>query len=226
MIAYIPARSGSKRIKNKNFYKIDKQPLIVHVIENLKKVKKLNKICISTDSLKIKKSLEDNTIYIGELRKKKLSNDKSNFMDLVNGDINRFSKDDNDVLFILPTAILINHKILNKAILMYKKYKPDILMSCVHTNPFFSLVKKKNKWKPLFKKEILKNTQNLRNSISDAGCFYIFNISKIKKYKSFKDVNFLYPFLIPKIISVDVDTIEDLNELKMKYFWQKFKKNN
>jgi len=226
MIAYIPARSGSKRIKNKNFVKIDKKALIIHVIDNLKKVRELKKICVSTDSLKIKKILENYKVHVGNLREKNLSNDKANFMDLVKKDLKRYSKDNEDIFFILPTAILINYKIIKKAISIYKKYKPDILMSCTNTNPYFSIIKKNEKWKPLFKKEIFKNTQDLKKTVIDAGCFYIFNKKKINKYKSFKDVNFLIPFLINKNISVDVDINEDLDELKMKYFWNKTRKNS
>ena len=50
MIAYIPARLGSKRIKHKNIKKLNGKPLIVYVIENLKKLKFISKICVSTES--------------------------------------------------------------------------------------------------------------------------------------------------------------------------------
>ena len=49
MIAIIPARSGSKRIKNKNIKYFFGKPIISHVIEKLKKSKLFSKIYISTD---------------------------------------------------------------------------------------------------------------------------------------------------------------------------------
>ena len=44
IISFIPARSGSNRIKNKNIFKINGKPLLVHVIEMLKKLIFLNQL--------------------------------------------------------------------------------------------------------------------------------------------------------------------------------------
>ena len=49
MFAYIPARSGSKRIPKKNIYKLGGIPLLVHVIKNLQKINFLSEIFVSTD---------------------------------------------------------------------------------------------------------------------------------------------------------------------------------
>ena len=53
MICIIPARKGSKRIKNKNLKKILNKPLLVHVIGLAKKSKLFNRIIVSTDCKKI-----------------------------------------------------------------------------------------------------------------------------------------------------------------------------
>ena len=47
---FIPARSGSKSIKNKNIQLIKKKPLIAHTIEIAKKIKIAKKIIFSSDS--------------------------------------------------------------------------------------------------------------------------------------------------------------------------------
>ena len=51
----IPARSGSKRIKNKNLKKIGKFSLVAHAIRMAKKTKYIDRIFVSTDSNYIKK---------------------------------------------------------------------------------------------------------------------------------------------------------------------------
>ena len=51
----IPARGGSKRIKNKNIKKFKSKPIIYYTIENAIKSKLFNKIHVSTDSKKIEK---------------------------------------------------------------------------------------------------------------------------------------------------------------------------
>ena len=53
--AFIFARSGSTRLKNKNLKKINGKPLITHSILAAKKVKEINKIFVSTDSNQISK---------------------------------------------------------------------------------------------------------------------------------------------------------------------------
>ena len=58
--AIIPARSGSKSIKNKNIIKFNGHPLIAYAIAEAKKTKKIKKVLVSSDSrkyLKIAKSM-------------------------------------------------------------------------------------------------------------------------------------------------------------------------
>ena len=53
-IAIIPARAGSKGIKNKNLVKINNRPLIDYTIESAKKSKYIKKIFVSTNGKGIK----------------------------------------------------------------------------------------------------------------------------------------------------------------------------
>ena len=57
-IAIIPARAGSKRIKNKNIKLFRGKPIIYYSINAAKKSKIFQKIIVSTDSEKIKKISE------------------------------------------------------------------------------------------------------------------------------------------------------------------------
>ena len=58
LIALIPARSGSERLKNKNILKLGNKPLIYYTIQSAKKSKIFDKIFVSTDSVKYKKISE------------------------------------------------------------------------------------------------------------------------------------------------------------------------
>ena len=55
LIALIPARSGSQRIKNKNIYNLNNKPLIAYSIKSALKSKIFDRIIVSTDSLKYAK---------------------------------------------------------------------------------------------------------------------------------------------------------------------------
>tara|TARA_B100000787_G_C16153749_1_gene277871 strand:- start:521 stop:1195 length:675 start_codon:yes stop_codon:yes gene_type:complete len=224
MIAYIPARLGSERIKQKNIIKLNGKPLIIHVIENLKKLKFISQVCVSTESSKIANLIKGYDVTILNPRKISLADNKTNFMDLIKKDVGRFllnDAKDNEVLFVLPTAVLITSQIFKDAYKKYKKNKPDVLMSCNNCNPFFSLIIKNKKWKPLFKNKINSNTQDLPKSIIDAGSFYFFNYDNIRKFSSLKNVNYLEPYILPRNNSVDLDDLSDFDDLKFK-----FKMNN
>ena len=52
-IAIVPARIGSKRIKEKNIKLFHGKPIIIWTLETIKKSKIFDKIFISTESIKI-----------------------------------------------------------------------------------------------------------------------------------------------------------------------------
>ena len=74
-ICIIPARSGSKRIKNKNIQKINNQHLIEIVIKIAKKSGIFSRIVVSTDSKKIAKIAKNFGAEVPFFRSKKLSDD-------------------------------------------------------------------------------------------------------------------------------------------------------
>ena len=59
-IAIIPARGGSKRIKNKNIKIFNHKPIIQHTIEILKKTNLFDLIVVSSDSRKLKIIMPEN----------------------------------------------------------------------------------------------------------------------------------------------------------------------
>lgn len=77
ILALIPARSGSKSIKNKNIIPYKGKPLIYHSIKIALKSKLINKIIVSTDSEKYKKISVKFGAEVPFLRPKKISSDNS-----------------------------------------------------------------------------------------------------------------------------------------------------
>tara|TARA_Y100000034_G_scaffold124926_1_gene173767 strand:- start:4623 stop:5330 length:708 start_codon:yes stop_codon:yes gene_type:complete len=73
--AIIPARGGSKGLKNKNIKEIAGHPLIYYAISAAKQSKLVNKIIVSTDDKKIKSISEKLGAEVPFLRPPKLSDD-------------------------------------------------------------------------------------------------------------------------------------------------------
>lgn len=71
--AIIPARSGSKRIKNKNIKYFFGYPIIKYSISVALSSKLFKEVLVSTDSIKIKKISEKYGAKVPFLRSKKLS---------------------------------------------------------------------------------------------------------------------------------------------------------
>ena len=75
-LAIIPAREGSKRIRNKNLVDFNGKPIITYTINNAKKSKLFDKIHISTDSNKIINFLKKYNLEPEFKRPKRFSGDK------------------------------------------------------------------------------------------------------------------------------------------------------
>ena len=76
VICIIPARGGSKGIKNKNLQKIGGKSLISFPIRAAIKSNVCDKILVSTDSIQIAKEAKKNGAEVPFLRKKKYSGDR------------------------------------------------------------------------------------------------------------------------------------------------------
>ena len=77
ILSIIPARSGSKSIKNKNIILYKNKPLIYHTIKSAIKSKYINKILVSTDSKRYQKLSIKYGAEAPFLRPKNISQDNS-----------------------------------------------------------------------------------------------------------------------------------------------------
>jgi CMP-N,N'-diacetyllegionaminic acid synthase len=78
--AIIPARSGSKGIKNKNMVLLNGKSLLFHSIDTLLETKTVDRIIVSTDSNEYKESIDDNygtRNVIVQIRPKELAQDNT-----------------------------------------------------------------------------------------------------------------------------------------------------
>lgn len=78
IVAIIPARSGSKSIKDKNIISYKNKPLIYHSIQIALKSKLVNRVIVSTDSIKYAKLSSKFGAEVPFLRPKIISKDNSN----------------------------------------------------------------------------------------------------------------------------------------------------
>jgi N-acylneuraminate cytidylyltransferase len=124
IVGIIPARGGSKGIKNKNLVTFNKKPLIYWTIKAAKESKLLNNFYVSTEDPNIKKiSLKFGSKVID--RPKRLARDASTTLSVLQHSI---KITDADVIVCLqPTSPIRPRGIIDKAIKIYIKNKSDTL---------------------------------------------------------------------------------------------------
>ena len=218
-ICIIPARGGSKRIKNKNIINFLGKPLIYYSIKAARDAKIFSRIIVTTDSLKIKKIALKYGAEVPFIRENRLSNNLASAKDaFVDAILKINSQNIKFHCLLYPTAPLIKSSDLIKAYRKIKEEKSDGLMTiakCLN-HPLRSLViKGKNlqfKWKRYQKK----NSQDLPEFFFDCGNFYFFKTEKIIKSKSFYPKKII-PYVLKIYNAVDIDNYDDLELAKKLY---------
>ncbi len=222
-IAVIPARSGSKRIKNKNIKSFCKKPIIYWSIRAARKSKIFKKIYVSTDSKKIANVAKRFGAEVPFLRSRKLSNDKAGTSAVIRDFINRIN---NKIKFkniccIYPAAPFVKSSDIKKGYTILKNKKYNYVFSATKYSSNFHrafIIKKKNQMKMLVKKNYKKRTQDLPHVYLDAAQFYWAKKKTwLKKKKVFNKNSTVIE--IPKERSCDIDTLEDWKHAeKLSYF--------
>lgn len=214
LLAIIPARSGSKGIKDKNIRLLNNKPLISYTIEAARKSNIFEDIVVSTDSDKYKKISEESGAWVPFLRRRELAGDESSTNDVIIDllvNLRRIGKEYDSFMVLQPTSPLRNEcDICEAARLFYtNNYNSVVSMcECSHS-PVLSKRLKEDKRLDGF----LSNIEKLRRQ--DLECYYRLNgaiyISKVDyflKYKDFYRKN-CYAYIMSKEKSVDIDDIFD-----------------
>ena len=194
MICLICARSGSKGIKNKNIAKIKNKNLLQITIELAKKVKEIDKIILSTDSLKIANLGRKYGANVPFIRPKHLSKDNSSEWSVWKHAVKFCQKNYNfQNVIILPVVSPLRKLIdIDKSIKLFKKNnkKAVITVSESSRNPYFNMVtldKNKNAKLVISKKKTVFRRQDAPKVYDISTISYILSKDLINKRKSLFD---------------------------------------
>ena len=224
LLALIPARSGSKGIKNKNILKICGKPLIQYTIEPALKLKALglvDSVIVSTDCSNIANISARLGAEVPFLRPKNISGDKAKSIDLIIHTINYFKKKNilfDAVLLLQPTSPLRDMITLKKAIELFKNNNTESLISCYREEYINELVMYNSCSDNILTPLNIDHNKGVRRQDHGElfirnGAIYITKVDYIKKTKQIISDN---PLLIEmkKSKSINLDSLEDLEILK------------
>ncbi len=210
ILAIIPARAGSERLKKKNRLKLGGKPLINWTIDFVSKLKIIKDIVLSTDDKKIiNENKNSKKIKIFE-RPNKLRGKNvktiSVILDILKKYEKKFNKVDTILLFQATSPFRSKNKI-NFALKKFKHFK--MKKSIVSVS---SLKKNNCKRKFIIKDNMLLETKkknNMKKYVIN-GNFYIANKIFLKKYRTFFWNKKTHPIILKgEKYRVDIDTKKD-----------------
>lgn len=212
--AFVPARSGSKRLKDKNIKLINGKPLVVWTLESVVNNDRINKVIFSTDSLKywdlVNSYIKSKKLTL-DFRDESDASDNVKIFDYIKNKAKKIFTNGEDVFILtLPTAPLRQMHHIDEAINLFEVYKKPIFSATEFSFPISFAFKLSNEnWLPIFKNSpmITGNTrsQDQEKAYRPNGAIYIRKIDDLHK----SDLNTLYCNAIPYIMmnsdSVDID---------------------
>lgn len=219
MLAIIPARAGSKQLKNKNILKIKGKPLIAHTIEAAKKSKLVTKVVVITDSRKIARVAKKFGAEVPFIRPKELSKDTSEVMDVYLYTLEFFKKKNeiySNFIGLLPTNPLRDSKDIDKSIKIFNRYSADSVIGMTEA-PYplsWNKIIKNNKIRSFNKKfDTVSNRQIHSKTYIPNGSIFILNKEKLKKKRNYYFKN-TYAYVMPQNKSIDIDNYFDFKIAK------------
>ena len=228
IVSFIPAKSNSQDLKNKNLKKLNNLSLVELAIIGAKKSKLIDEVYLSSNSEKILKigiKLDVKTLK----RKKNLSNYSASansvILDFITNKL-QSNHEDYIIAYLQPTSPFRNNTHIDSAIKHLIKKKLRCVVSVTENKNFFKCLYKKNLFlNPFFNDNfVTNNRQNLKKIYSPNGAIYIFYASDFMKKKKLSFIKSGY-YNMNRIDSIDIDDKEDYelaNYLSKKYL--KFKK--
>ena len=209
VVCIIPIKKKSKRVKGKNFKKINGKPLFRFLLDKLLN-SNFDEIYIDSDSNIIKRYCKSKGYKFVD-RLSSLSKDNANGNDLLNYHQKIIKADLYFQLFV--TAPLLSIKSINKCISILKKTKKhDSILTCNEIFSWFWFNKKPVNYKP----EILPRSQDAKPIIMETTGLYGIKSNALKKYKC-RIGKKPYFYKVNQKESFDLDTQEDFKILNKIY---------
>ena len=217
ILGIIPARGGSKGIKNKNIKKINGKPLIFYTIKRAKKAKLITDLIGSTDSKKIKKEFQKHKVEMPFDRPNNLAKDKSNIVDTLIYTLKKIEiikKKRYDYICLLqPTSPLRTKTEIDNSIKKIINKKGDSLISlCALDEPHpYKLMTLKNKKISFFIKNSknIVNRQMMKKLYMPTGNIYIVSRKTLINKKTIHGKNYIFNIIKQKYF-LNIDGNEDL----------------
>jgi CMP-N-acetylneuraminic acid synthetase len=212
--AFVPIRLNSKRVPGKNFRTLGNKPLMVHILDTLLKVSRINEVYVYCSSDKIIPCLPHGVKYLQ--RSADLDKDETLGEEIYDAFVNEVYAD----IYILAhaTSPFIKYTTIENALSHVLNSGNDSAFSAERVQTFA--------WyngKPLnYSLKKIPRTQNIQPVFIETSAFYIFKRDVWRKEKQ-RIGNNPYISLVDKIEGMDIDDPDDFEMAEIIYKKEKDK---
>ena len=229
ILGFVPARKGSKGVKNKNLRNVNGSPLIEYTLNAAIKSKYIDDILVSTDSEEIQAIAKQKNLICKHLRPNNLSNDSALTIDVIKYELLKLGKKlkkYTHLMLLQPTCPLRGATDIDLSIEKLVNQNGKSLISVVSVKSMHPLRMKKIQNNRLFNYidigfEDMRPRQSLPDVFIRNGAIYLALISDILE-KSTLSSQPCIPFIMEEEKSINIDNESDL--ILAKFYLEKNKK--
>lgn len=199
IIAVIPVKSTSSRVKNKNIRLLGDKPLFLHTLEKLLEIDKLDEVWIDTDSMEIIQIANDYNYknFKFFIREKQFASNKTDGNKLLENEINNI---DSDIyLQVLCTSPFTKISSIEKCINLLLESKYNSVVGCSKEKLYLW-----NNNKPLYDINNLPNSFDLDDTVIESMSIYGITKEEFLKTKIRIGLN-------PYLLELDKEESLDIN---------------
>lgn len=213
-LALIPARGGSKGIKDKNITSLNGKPLIAYTIEAARNCPYIDDVVVTTDSSKIADVAAKYGARIPFLRPASLASDNSTTLDAILHAVTTLKSQGNEydyLVLLQPTSPLRTSNDITKCIDKMFEYNSDNIVSIspVNDNPvLIRQIADNGHVSKLLNQSSTVRRQDMKPYYRVNGSIYINKISDLNEKTSFNDNECGY--IMDSSHSVDIDEYTDI----------------
>jgi CMP-N,N'-diacetyllegionaminic acid synthase len=215
--AFVPARSGSKRLPDKNIKMLAGKPLSVWTLEEFINSEKIDEVIFSTDSMdywKIVNEYIESDKLVLDYRTPEEAGDKVKIFDYIKNKREKiFGSRGGVFVLALPTAPLRKTCHINDAISLFEDKNKPIFSATKYDFPIsFAFTVNNGHWHSVLNKNPMvtgeTRSQEQQDTYHPNGAIYIRNINDLNCSTLYDGA---IPFIMDHYSSVDVDTIVDFD---------------
>ncbi|ENC7031979.1 acylneuraminate cytidylyltransferase family protein [Vibrio cholerae] len=214
VLAFIPARGGSKRLPRKNILPLAGKPLIAWSIEAAAKSDFVDDVIVSTDDTEIAEVAVSFGALVPELRPVDLSTDTTSSESVLFYILEKYRNKADIIVLLQPTSPLRQTEHIDEAITLLERKNAFSIVSvtpCEHPPQWANVLPLDNSMKGFIRQVDHKRSQDLGEYYRLNGALYVYDIEKLLLHGRIDYREDTYAYKMDNIYSVDIDNSIDMD---------------